>query len=210
MIKLAYCNVADLDLERSYRLLPENRKNKVDHFRFKKDKCLSAGAFLLLRKMLEEENVVKPIFEFGKYDKSYISNYENIYFNLSHSGKIAACAISDKEIGVDVEYIDFTIDLDIAKNYFFNMEYDSIMHSNNPSVEFFNYWVLKESYMKYTGLGFNLNLDEFEIVIDDNIYLNNDKNNLEFSLFDLDEYKLATCGHYKINDVKEYSIDDLY
>ena len=160
--------------------------------------------------MLDEEKIAKPIFEFGKYDKSYISNYENIYFNLSHSGKIVACAISDREIGADVEYIDSTIDLNIAKNYFFNREYVGIMHSKNPSDEFFKYWVLKESYMKYTGLGFNLNLDEFEIVIDDKIYLNDDTDNLEFSLFNLDEYKLAVCGHYKVCDVIEYSIDDLY
>ena len=210
MIRLAYCNVEGLDLEKSYGFLPEDRKNKVDNFRFEKDKRLSAGAFLLLKKMLDEENIVKPIFEIGEYGKSYISNYSNIYFNLSHSGKMVACAISDKEIGVDVEYIDSEIDLDIAKNYFFNREYVGIMNSNNPSDEFFKYWVLKESYMKYTGLGFNLNLDEFEIVIDDGIYLNDDKDNLEFSLSNLNEYKLATCGHYKVNNVEEYLIEDLY
>ena len=64
--------------------------------------------------------------------------------------------------------------------------------------------------MKYTGLGFNLNLDEFEIVIDDEIYLNDDDADLEFSLFDVGEYKLATCGHYKVNNVKEYLIGELY
>ena len=43
------------------------------------------------------------------------------------------CAISDKEVGVDIEYIDPEIDLNIAKNYFYNEEYENIMNSENWS-----------------------------------------------------------------------------
>ncbi len=209
MIKLAYCNVENLDLAKAYPLLPQNRKEKVDYFRFIKDKKLSSGAYLLLEKLLSEEDIIKPIFKTEKYGKSYISNYENIHFNLSHSGSMVACAISDTEVGVDVEYNDPTIDLDIAKNYFYNSEYDSIIKSDNPSNEFFNYWVLKESYMKYTGLGFNLELDSFEIIIKDEISLKNDKNKLKFNLFDIDDYKLAICSKYDVNNFTQYSVDDL-
>ena len=209
MIKLAYCNVENLDLAKAYPLLPQNRKEKVDYFRFIKDKKLSSGAYLLLEKLLSEEDIIKPIFKTEKYGKSYISNYENIHFNLSHSGSMVACAISDTEVGVDVEYNDPTIDLDIAKNYFYNSEYDSIIKSDNPSNEFFNYWALKESYMKYTGLGFNLELDSFEIIIKDEISLKNDKNKLKFNLFDIDDYKLAICSKYDVNNFTQYSVDDL-
>ncbi len=209
MIKLAYCNVENLDLAKAYPLLPQNRKEKVDYFRFIKDKKLSSGAYLLLEKLLSEEDIIKPIFKTEKYGKSYISNYENIHFNLSHSGSMVACAISDTEVGVDVEYNDPTIDLDIAKNYFYNSEYDSIIKSDNPSNEFFNYWVLKESYMKYTGLGFNLELDSFEIIIKDRISLKNDKNKLKFNLFDIEDYKLAICSKYDVKNFTKYSVDDL-
>lgn len=209
MIKLAYCNVENLDLAKAYPLLPQNRKEKVDYFRFIKDKKLSSGAYLLLDKLLSEEDIIKPIFKTEKYGKSYISNYENIHFNLSHSGSMVACAISDKEVGVDMEYNDPNIDLDIAKNYFYNSEYESIIKSNNPSNEFFNYWVLKESYMKYTGLRFNLELDSFEIIIKDRISLKNDKNNLKFNLFDVDDYKFAICSKYDVKKFTQYSVDDL-
>ena len=198
-----------MDLAKAYPLLPQNRKEKVDYFRFIKDKKLSSGAYLLLEKLLSEEDIIKPIFKTEKYGKSYISNYENIHFNLSHSGSMVACAISDTEVGVDVEYNDPTIDLDIAKNYFYNSEYDSIIKSDNTSNEFFNYWVLKESYMKYTGLGFNLELDSFEIIIKDEISLKNDKNKLKFNLFDIDDYKLAICSKYDVNNFTQYSVDDL-
>ncbi|MEE3490970.1 MAG: 4'-phosphopantetheinyl transferase superfamily protein [Methanobrevibacter sp.] len=209
MIKLAYCNVENLDLTKAYPLLPQNRKEKVDYFRFMKDKKLSSGAYLLLEKLLSEEDIIKPIFKTEKYGKSYISNYENIHFNLSHSGSMVACAISDTEVGVDVEYNDPTIDLDIAKHYFYNSEYDNIIKSDNPSNEFFNYWVLKESYMKYTGLGFNLELDSFEIIIKDRISLKNDKNKLKFNLFDIEDYKLAICSKYDVKNFTKYSVDDL-
>ena len=209
MIKVAYMNVDNLNLEKSYELLPQNRKTKVDRYRFEKDKKLSAGAYLLLDCLLKEENITHPIFKVEKYGKAYIDNYENIHFNLSHSGNIAACAISDKKIGIDVEYTDPAIDLDIAKNYFFNTEYKSIITSCDPSNEFFKYWVLKESYMKYTGLGFNLDLNKFEIIIDSEIKLKNDKNNLKFNLFNIDEYKLAVCSNYNLKKIKKYEINEL-
>lgn len=205
MIKVAYTNVEDLNWIESYKLLPESRKDKVDRFRFEKDKKLSAGAYLLLDSLLKEENITNPTFEIDKYGKAYISNYKDIYFNLSHSGKMVACAISDKEVGVDIEYNDPTIDLDIAKHYFYNSEYESIMKSQNPTEEFFNYWVLKESYMKYTGLGFNLDLDSFEIIIDDEITLKN-KKQPKFNLFEIEDYKLATCSEYNVTEIFEYTI----
>ena len=43
MIKVAYCNVKDLDLEKTYPILPESRQEKVDNFIFDKDKKLSSG-----------------------------------------------------------------------------------------------------------------------------------------------------------------------
>ena len=210
MIKLAYCNIENLDLKKTYPLVSKSRQEKIDFYRFDKDKKLSCGAYLLLMKLLSEENITKPIFKIEKYGKAYISNHENIYFNLSHSGKIVLCAISDMEVGADVEYIDHEIDLDIAKNYFYNREYENIMNAKNKPDEFFKYWVLKESYMKYTGLGMNLKLDSFEIIIEDEIKLKNDNRNLKFNLFDIKDYKIGIAGHYKVSELRKVSVNELY
>lgn len=210
MIKLAYCDVSELDLSKGYKLVSEDRKSKISRFMFDKDKKLSCGAYLLLMKMLNEENIIKPTFKTEKYGKTYISNYNNIHFNISHSGKYVACGISDNKIGVDIEYNDSTIDLDIAKHYFYNEEYKNIMKSDNPSNEFFKYWVLKESYMKYTGLGFNLALNSFEITITDEIRVKPNDTSLRFSLFDVNEYKVAVANKYKVKECEEYLITELY
>ncbi len=210
MIKLAYCNIENLDLKKAYPLVSKNRQEKIDFYRFDKDKKLSCGAYLLLKKLLSEENITNPIFKTGKYGKAYISNHENVYFNLSHSGKIVLCAISDMEVGADVEYIDPKIDLNISKNYFYNSEYENIMSAENKSDEFFKYWVLKESYMKYTGLGMNLKLDSFEIKIKDEIQLKNNSKNLKFNLFNIEDYKIGIASHYDVSDLIEYDVETLY
>ena len=199
----------NLDLGKGYRLVSNKRQEKIDFYRFEKDKKLSCGAYLLLMKLLDEVNITNPSFKIGKYGKAYISSSENIYFNLSHSSKMVACAISDREVGIDIENIDPVIDLNIAKNYFFNSEYESIKNSGNPADEFFSYWVLKESYMKYTGLGFNLDLDSFEIEIDKEIKLKNDEKKVKFNLFNIKDYKLATCSHYDAEEISEYSTNEL-
>ena len=209
MIKLAYCNVENLDLKKAYSSVSKDRQDKIDFYRFEKDKKLSAGAYLLLKKLLSEENITNPLFKTEKYGKAYISNFENVYFNLSHSGKMVLCAISDREVGVDIEYSDPEIDLNIAKLYFYNGEYESIMNSQNPADEFFKYWVLKESYMKYTGLGMNLKLDSFEIKIGDEIKLKNDDEGLKFNLFNVENYKIGIASHYEVSNLIEYDVTEL-
>ena len=210
MIKLAYCDVKNLDLKKAYLLVPKERREKIDFYRFNKDKKLSAGAFLLLKKLLSDENIPNFKIKTGKYEKPYISDNKNIYFNLSHSGKMVLCAISDRELGVDIEINDPTIDLNIAKHYFYNSEYENIMNSKNSPDEFFRYWVLKESYMKYTGLGMNLKLDSFEIIIEDEIKLKDDSENLKFNLFEIKDYKIGIASHYNVSELIEMNLNELY
>lgn len=208
MIKIAYCNVENLDLDKAYKLVSKNRQEKINSYKFDDNKKESAGAFLLLKKLLSNENIRKPVINIGKYGRPRISNYSNIHFNLSHSKKIVLCGISDMEIGVDVEYIDPRIDLDIGKLYFKNDEYEKIMNSKNQINEFFKYWVLKESYMKYTGLGMNLKLNSFEIIINKEIKVKN--NNLKLKLFEIPNYKIAITSHYDTYKLIKYNIEELY
>ena len=84
------------------------------------------------------------------------------------------------------------------------------MNAENMPEEFFKYWVLKESYMKYTGLGMNLKLNSFEIIIEDKIRLKNDNSNLKFNLFDIEDYKIAIASHYDVSDLIEVNVFEIY
>ena len=209
MIRIAYSDVSDLDLVKGYELVTDSRKEKIDSFRFDKDKKLSCGVELLLVRLLADIGINDPVFSIDEYGKPYLSNYADVHFNMSHSGNHIACGISDYKIGLDIEYNDPEIDLDIAKHYFFKSEYVSIIHARKPSDEFFSYWVLKESYMKYTGLGMNLKLDAFEIVIDNEIRLKEDNENLKFNLFEIDDYKIGIASHYDVPHLIEYDIEEI-
>ncbi len=213
MIYVAYCDVTDLDLNNGYNLVSNERQVMIDKFYFKKDKLLSCGAELLLRYLLKKLNITDPIFKRQKYGKPYISNYKNIYFNISHSENIVFCAVSDNKVGVDVEYIDETIDLLIAKKFFFNEEYETIKKSTNPIDMFFNLWVLKESFMKYKGLGFELPLNSFSISLDEkyiSVTMNDQKiSDIKFTLKTVNNFKLAVCSKNNISNFSNVNSKDL-
>lgn len=64
--------------------------------------------------------------------------------------------------------------------------------------------------MKYTGLGMNLKLDAFEIIIKDNIKLKNGSPDLKFNLFGIENYKIGIASHYDVSDLTEYDVHKLY
>lgn len=228
MIKVAVCNVENLELDKAIKNVTQKRREKINRYRFEIDKKLSCAAQLLSNHMLKEEGIENPKYQHDYYKKPYIKNY-NMDFNVSHSKEMVACAISDKTVGIDIEYIDKDIDLNIAKHYFYNSEYTNILKSNNKAKEFFKYWVLKESFMKYTSLGFNLNLDEFNININNKeIYVtltnrkktlsqirkNRDRiislDNLSHKLYELDEYMLAVTSQEKVVNYETIDVRKLY
>ncbi|MDO5852050.1 MAG: 4'-phosphopantetheinyl transferase superfamily protein [Methanobacteriaceae archaeon] len=193
-----YTNVSNININNIPSFIPQNNKEKINSYQFDKDKKLSLGAQLLLFYGLKQEKIINPIFKKGKYEKPYCSNY-NIHFNISHSGIYSACVINKTPVGIDIEKIDKTIDLNIAKNFFNKKEYESIKESSDPKDTFFKLWVLKESYMKQTGLGFNLPLDKFSIILDDPIKVQDPNNKeakyLKMKYWKIEDYYLAVCSN---------------
>ncbi len=182
-----------------YQTVSPDRQRKIDAFLFEKDKRLSLAAELILQKGLSDAGISRYTLEYGAFGKPYIRG-ENVHFNLSHSGNMVMCAISDQEVGCDVEKVT-DVELEIAKRFFFSTEYDAIAAAKSALARrelFFRYWTLKESFMKATGLGMRLALDAFRVDIDENgisLWQTFSRETYYLKEYQLDNgYKFASCG----------------
>ncbi len=97
-------------------------------------------------------SVVRYTYYYNKYSKSYILEHPQLYFNLSHS----------KTWGGDIERIR-GINLKIAERFFSNEEYMLINSKTgyNQFLCFYEYWTLKEAFVKAIGKGLVVSLDSF-------------------------------------------------
>jgi 4'-phosphopantetheinyl transferase len=75
-------------------------------------------------------------------------------FNLSHSGDVALIALSEAEVGVDVEQLRPLEDAaSLARGVAGDDEIDHIVAEPDSTLAFFRMWVRKEAVVKATGEG---------------------------------------------------------
>ena len=203
-------DVSELDFNRIKSSVSETRIKKSSRYFHKKDRNLSVGVEILLKHALYKIGISDPVFGVDRHSKPYLKNYPDVYFNLSHSGEYVACAVSDSPVGVDIERI-HDIDLNIARHFFYGTEYDYVLNNKDSNKAFFELWVLKESYMKMTGLGFRLALDEFCIEINHEITLMHNENTGNFGLWNVcgGNYMLAVCSQSEITEPAMINLHDI-
>jgi 4'-phosphopantetheinyl transferase len=108
-------------------------------------------------------------FDTNDYGRPHVSQprtFRNFQFNLSNTTGLVVCAITkDCEIGIDVENIARSLDIDaLAPTVFAPMELAGFLLQDSPEdrcSRFFSYWTLKEAYIKARGMGLSLPLDAF-------------------------------------------------
>lgn len=171
------------------------RTNKLNSLKKDPDKLrCKAAAYLLdlgLQKYgLNEHNM---IYDVSAYGKPYFKNYRDIYFNISHSGEYVACAFSKRPVGIDIQIKD-KANINIAKRFFTEKEYDYINKSENPENTFIRLWALKESYLKCIGTGLSGGLSEFELLFnEDKAYVLRDGKSFYFNETEDKDYFLSLC-----------------
>jgi 4'-phosphopantetheinyl transferase len=93
-------------------------------------------------------------------------------FNISHSGGIALFAFTrSRQIGVDVEHVRHDFDTAaIAARFFSQREQEqlSALPLEQSYEAFFRCWTRKEAYIKATGDGLSLPLNQFDVSIAEN------------------------------------------
>ena len=136
-------------------------------FRLREDRARSIGAGLLLVYAVRQIHPAHPLplhVEADSRGKPFLPDIPDFHFNLSHSGKWAVCVSASHPVGIDIEQIGPPMD-DVAQRYFSPAEcahLDALPAADRPAA-FCELWVLKESYMKATGLGFHLPLEQLSI-----------------------------------------------
>ncbi len=101
------------------------------------------------------------VLERRKGGKPYFKN-SNLKFGISHSGGLAVCGLSEREVGIDVELIKERKNIEeFAKRFFSEAERD-ILLSGDATEEFFTVWTGKEAALKLDGRGVDLDLRKID------------------------------------------------
>ncbi len=107
---------------------------------------------------------------YGKHGKPYLKD-SDIHFNITNCKGLICCAVESFEIGIDAE-TGRTLNPRIYRACT-EREQGMIEASDNPDFTFLELWTLKESYMKYTGIGlaFGTKNAEFTYVDGQPVYM---------------------------------------
>jgi 4'-phosphopantetheinyl transferase len=102
---------------------------------------------------------VKSPFDFEIYreknGKPYIKNHP-FFYNISHSGDYVFCAVSDSEIGADIQRREDTDYIKLAERFFSDEEKAAVKSCVDISLRkelFYRLWCRKEAFGKLSGEG---------------------------------------------------------
>lgn len=172
--------------------IPSSRREKLDRIIPTNEKKRSLAAGLLLVHGLREwgvlgESDTEISFLKGDNGKPYL-NPDNIaytgekelcsdsalnsaemsvpYFSLSHSGDYAVCAIGDSEIGIDIERMEQWNKAERAYERVLTAnekERLNLLSEAERAGRFYQYWSMKESYVKSLGTGLGTDFREIDL-----------------------------------------------
>lgn len=166
------------------------------------------GTFTLKKHTLSEllSELGDPIsvrYTYGAKGKPYLQTKENLsemFFNLSHSGDYVICAVSEREVGADIQKMQMQGTKRLA-NRFFSEEERKLLQSCDRSEHrlelFYRLWTRKEAYGKLTGEGITASIDkDFSDLKADWM------RSLIWEEFDeLSGYKIACCARRRDNGI---------
>ena len=101
----------------------------------------------------------------GPRGKPYVVG-KPLFFNLSHSGKLALIGLGAAELGVDVEKVRHLESLgEIARKHFSPSEFEALspLAGDARELAFYRCLTRKEAYIKAVGEGLTMPLDTFDV-----------------------------------------------
>ena len=218
MVKIYYADTSAVKdasvFEQLYEKINVQRRSKILRCKNKEDRYRSLVAGLLLRYVIEQEQVryEDANIVIGENGKPYIEDVK-FCFNISHSGDMVFCAVADSEIGIDVEgigriericadskrmehFLD-RIASEQEKEWFYNLP------ENEKKKGFLRIWTGKESYGKANGKGIALDLRKVD-VLNEKDYLFREINKEYFVTVYMENISREDCQFQLIHIAKEY------
>ena len=156
--------LSSADINSIYFLMPADRREKFDSYRFDKDRRLCAVAYILLLYGIYSvcgKLYARVDFEYNIFGKPSLKRYPEIFFNISHCKNGVVCVLSKSEVGVDLQDI---VDVDdaLVKLTTSQREGEFIWQSEDRALNFTRLWACKESYLKCIGKGLNADLPSLD------------------------------------------------
>lgn len=185
MIEIYYGENTTIDVEKKEAELVDFFKEKINKFTNIEEKNIRINLYYYLQKKLKEKNT-ELSFTLNSFGKIYL-NDSLIYISLTHSKGCFAFAISNEEIGIDMEKIRNNINERII---------DRISNEKIKKDQIIKIWTIKESYLKYLGIGITTDLKK--------VICNEEDVSLNYSMvakylnFNIEEtYELTVCSKNK-------------
>ena len=114
-----------------------------------------------------------------------------VQFSISHACGLSVAAVSQSDVGVDIECIDPGREMErIAKRFFSEREQDQLSAANDRVREFYRIWTAKEAMMKLGGEGM------ISIMTSDSVRAEDDADRVfaRYALsFEGEDYILTVC-----------------
>lgn len=212
--KISSCLFVDIQKYKKY--VSKTKLKRINSYKNYSDFVASFMADVLLLYAISsfsKSNLFNEKIYYGKYGKPFVK-IDNLYFSISHSGDYIVCIVSKEKIGVDIQK---KLSLDsFFLTYLDEKETEKYTNLKNDSLRnelLVKHWVLRESYLKYTGKGLFGNLKELHFEIFNRFPVLYSKDNSHYfwvdNFFDLD-YILGICTDVNIGDVEIVlvSLDD--
>lgn len=169
-IAVEYWSIPLEDISRADQLLALlSRDEQGRSQQFKREEL--RGRFILARASLRQilgfylqQDPATIVFHYGQFGKPTV---DGIAFNLSHTKKLALCAVIPEQIlinvGIDLEMKDRIIDVMGLARRFFNpteIKFLETLSTAQQQDYFLQFWTAKEAYLKALGTGIQGGLEQ--------------------------------------------------
>lgn len=161
-------------LARYAAMMSADERARHDRFVFEKDRhqfLVTRGAIRTLIGRYLDVDPAGCAFEADRFGRPALVRPPGaeLAFNISHTAGLVVCAFArEPEIGVDVEDASRASEPGLARRFFSPDEADALegLPDRQRAARFYEYWTLKEAYMKARGMGLSLPLDGFSMRLD--------------------------------------------